>query len=39
MTELASASSNGKQQTRPLVREGAAHEEAHNRLAGIKIWS
>jgi hypothetical protein len=36
---LARASSNCKQQTRPLVRESAPHQQTRNCLRVIKIWS
>jgi hypothetical protein len=32
-------SSSFKRQTQPLVREGSAHQQTHNCLTGIKIWS
>jgi hypothetical protein len=36
MTALARASSNCKQQTHPLVREGAPHQQTHNCLTVTK---
>jgi hypothetical protein len=39
ITALGMARSNSKRQTRPLVREGAAHEQPRNCLTIIKIWS
>jgi hypothetical protein len=39
MTALAKTSSNFKQQTRPLIREGAPHQQTPNCLAVIKFWS
>jgi hypothetical protein len=37
ITALARASSNSKQQTRPLVRESAPHQQTRNCLTVIKI--
>jgi hypothetical protein len=39
MTALAIASSNCKQQTRPLVRVGVPRQQTQNDLKVIKIWS
>jgi hypothetical protein len=39
MTALARTSSNCKQQTRPLVREGAPDQQTRNCQTIIKIWS
>jgi hypothetical protein len=39
MTALARASRNCKQQTRPLVREGAPNQQTRNCQTIIKIWS
>jgi hypothetical protein len=39
MTAVATASSYCKRQTRPLVREGAPHQQTHNCLTVIKIRS
>jgi hypothetical protein len=39
MTSLARTRSNCKRQTRPLVREGAPHQQTRNCLTVIKIWS
>jgi hypothetical protein len=39
MTAPSRASSNCKRQTRPLIREGASHQQIRNCLAVIKIWS
>jgi hypothetical protein len=39
MTALARASSGYKGQTRPVVREGAQHEQTRNCLTVINIWS
>jgi hypothetical protein len=39
MNALASASSNCERQTRPLVREGAAHQQTRKCLTVTKIWS
>jgi hypothetical protein len=36
---LARASSNCKQQTCTLAREGAPHQQTHNHLTVMKIWS
>jgi hypothetical protein len=38
MTAVARANSNCKRQTRPLVREGATHQQTRNCLTAIKIW-
>jgi hypothetical protein len=39
MTALARPSSNCKRETRPLVREGAPHQQALNCVTVIQIWS
>jgi hypothetical protein len=39
ITALAKASSNCKQQTCPLIREGTQHQQTHNYLTVTKIWS
>jgi hypothetical protein len=39
MTALARTRSNCKRQTRPLVREGASHQQTRNCVVVIKIWS
>jgi hypothetical protein len=39
MTALGRISSSCKQQTRPLIREGAPHQQTRNYLTVIKIWS
>jgi hypothetical protein len=39
MTALARTSSNCIRQTRPLVREGAVHQQTHNSQTVTKIWS
>jgi hypothetical protein len=38
-TALAKERSNSKRQTRPLVREGAPHQQTRSCLTVIKIWS
>jgi hypothetical protein len=39
MTTLARTSTKCKRQTRPLIREGATHQQTRNSLTIIKIWS
>jgi hypothetical protein len=39
MTALAKASSNCKRQARPLVREGAPHQQTRTCLTVTRIWS
>jgi hypothetical protein len=39
MTALARPNSNCKKHTRPLVREGAPHQQIRNYLTVIKIWA
>jgi hypothetical protein len=39
MTALAMASGNCEGQIRPILREGAPHEQTYNCLTVIKIWS
>jgi hypothetical protein len=39
MTVPARANSNCKWQTHPLICEGAPHQQTHNCLTVIKIWS
>jgi hypothetical protein len=39
MSALERARSNCKRQTRPLVRQGASHQQTSNYLTVIKIWS